>query len=128
MPRFVILEHDHPVLHWDLMLECGDVLKTWRLAAAPVPDLPTRAEATSDHRLIYLDYEGPVSRGRGQVSRWDAGVYEEAIPGQLTGDVSIKFRLEGTRLHGQARLDPLGVNEWTLIFESFHRFTTPTLK
>ena len=23
MPRFVILEHDHPEVHWDLMLEAG---------------------------------------------------------------------------------------------------------
>ena len=27
MPRYVILEHDHPVLHWDLMLEAGGVLQ-----------------------------------------------------------------------------------------------------
>src|SRR5205807_395991 len=37
MPRFVILEHDHPELHWDLMLEAGPVLRTWRLAAPPQP-------------------------------------------------------------------------------------------
>ena len=35
MPRFVILEHDHPQLHWDFMLEVGEVLWTWRLATAP---------------------------------------------------------------------------------------------
>ena len=35
MPRFVILEHDHPVVHWDLMLEAGEALRTWRLAAPP---------------------------------------------------------------------------------------------
>ena len=35
MPRFVILEHDHPRLHWDLMLQTGDALRTWRLASPP---------------------------------------------------------------------------------------------
>ena len=33
--RFAILEHDYPVLHWDFMLEAGDVLRTWRLPAVP---------------------------------------------------------------------------------------------
>src|SRR5437879_2020084 len=33
MRRFVILEHDHPQLHWDLMLEAGPALRTWRLSA-----------------------------------------------------------------------------------------------
>ena len=36
MPRFVILEHDHPHLHWDLMLEADGSLHAWRLACVPV--------------------------------------------------------------------------------------------
>ena len=64
MPRFVILEHDHPVLHWDLMLEAGDVLQTWRLANPPTPGCAIDATALPDHRLTYLDYEGPVSGNR----------------------------------------------------------------
>ena len=39
MPRFVILEHDHPSLHWDFILEVGEVLWTWRLSA-PRPFCP----------------------------------------------------------------------------------------
>ena len=27
MPRYVVLEHDFPTLHWDLMLEFGSVLQ-----------------------------------------------------------------------------------------------------
>ena len=75
MPRFVILEHDHPRLHWDLMLEAGDVLRTWRLAEIPRPGVTIRAESLGDHRKLYLDYEGPVVGNRGQVKRWDAGTY-----------------------------------------------------
>src|SRR5262249_60769057 len=37
MPRYVVLEHDHPGLHWDFMLEAGAVLRTWRLSAPPQP-------------------------------------------------------------------------------------------
>src|SRR5207302_8586838 len=76
MPRFVVLEHDHPFLHWDLMLEAGDVLRTWRLHAQPEPGRVVRAESLGDHRKAYLDYEGPVSRNRGTVKRWDAGTFD----------------------------------------------------
>src|SRR5580765_3650553 len=35
MPRYVILAHDHPFPHWDLMLERDASLRTWRLATLP---------------------------------------------------------------------------------------------
>lgn len=57
------------------MLEWGDVLRTWSLERPP--DLPGEIVATGlpDHRKQFLDYEGPVSAGRGVVSRWDFGTY-----------------------------------------------------
>jgi hypothetical protein len=76
MPQFVVLTHDHPFLHWDLMLQQGDVLRTWRLKEPPDAEIPIIAEELPDHRLAYLDYEGPVSGDRGTVTRWDAGTYE----------------------------------------------------
>ncbi len=75
MPRFVILEHDHPQRHWDLMLETGSVLRTWRLLSPPGPT-EGQAEPTFDHRLLYLTYEGPVSGNRGTVKRWDGGDFD----------------------------------------------------
>jgi len=74
--RFVILTHDHPVLHWDLMLDFGEALRTWRLLAEPEVGADIPAEALPDHRRAYLDYEGPVSGGRGTVTRWEAGEFE----------------------------------------------------
>ena len=100
MPRFVILEHDYPSLHWDLMLEAGSVLRTWRLAMPPSVGASVPAEASGDHRLLYLDYQGPVSGGRGSVSRWDAGTYE----GLSESEGEIEFRLEGRRIGGKCRL------------------------
>ncbi len=64
MPRFVILEHDHPFVHWDFLLEDGDHLRSWRLKEQPAPGRTVEAEAMVDHRLRYLDYEGPVGGGR----------------------------------------------------------------
>ena len=73
--RFVILTHDHPFFHWDLLLEAGAVAWTWRLLDEPGPDREIRAERIGDHRLLYLDFEGPVSGDRGRVARWDVGTY-----------------------------------------------------
>jgi hypothetical protein len=100
MPRFVILEHDHPSLHWDLLLEAGAVLRAWRLAAPPAAGDAVGAEASFDHRLLYLDYEGPVSGSRGRVVRWDGGTFgweEDAAD-------RVRVRLTGGRLRGVLKL------------------------
>jgi DNA polymerase Ligase (LigD) len=73
MPRFAILEHDWPHPHRDLLLERDGVLKAWRLPADGSPDTPSEAVELPDHRLHYLDYEGPVSGDRGSVRRFDGG-------------------------------------------------------
>jgi hypothetical protein len=109
MPRFVILEHDHPALHWDLMLETGAMLRTWRLAAPPqTPGAPIAATALPDHRLAYLDYEGPVSGNRGTVQRWDAGSYDE----EAASPAMIALRLSGVRVRGAARLVHVAEGRW----------------
>lgn len=108
MPRYVILEHDHPHLHWDLMLETGNVLRTWRLEKPPQPDEPIEARALGDHRLAYLEYEGPLTNNRGTVKRWDVGVYEsEAQSGKV-----VKVRLSGLRLNGNLEMEQRGTDQW----------------
>ena len=77
MPRrFVILEHDHPFLHWDLLLEEEYSARTWRLLRKPCLGEPIAAEPLPNHRLMYLDYEGVVSGDRGTVKRFLAGTYQ----------------------------------------------------
>jgi hypothetical protein len=76
MPRFVVLRHESPHgVHFDFMLEAGDVLKTWALPQPPQPGVEMECMALADHRLAYLDYEGPLSGDRGTVTRWDYGEY-----------------------------------------------------
>jgi hypothetical protein len=108
MPRFVVLTHDHPFLHWDLMLEEGDVLRTWRLKKQPDEQGPIRAEALGNHRLAYLDYEGPISGGRGTVERWDAGTYKTL---ESTGN-RLVVRFAGKKLVGVAPFRRLA-HVWT---------------
>jgi hypothetical protein len=112
MPRFVILTHDHPSPHWDLLLDAGAVLRAWRLAAPPADGAAVAAEASSDHRPMYLDYEGPVSGGRGGVSRWDGGTFAWEV-----GTVDrVRVRLAGGRLHGVLRLSRGQDGAWTCEF------------
>jgi hypothetical protein len=111
MQRFVVLAHDWPVPHWDLLLEAGPVLKAWRLLGEPGPGRTVPAEPNFDHRLFYLDYEGPLTGDRGAVTRWDAGSYE----GQLE-DEGWKVRLTGNRLNGRATLARAG-DGWVFFVE-----------
>ncbi len=113
MLRFVILEHDSPYLHWDLMLEVGEILKTWRLQKEPEPGKVIPSEASFDHRKKYLDYEGPVSGNRGHVTRWDAGTYVGEWCDPKPGD-EIAIQMEGNRLRGTAILKWVEESQWTL--------------
>ena len=110
MPRFVLLEHDHPTLHWDLMLEVGEVLWTWRLDADPCLGTPCRAIRLADHRRSYLEYEGPISGNRGMVKRVAGGEYAwiEETMGRLV------ISLDGQHLRGRISLERGQGEEWNL--------------
>jgi hypothetical protein len=112
MPRFVVLEHDHPFLHWDFMLESGGVLRTWRLASAPVLGAVISATPLGDHRSAYLDYEGPLSGNRGSVQRWDHGDYDL----HLDSDGVIVVNLRGGRIQGTATLASSAGDQWSWTF------------
>lgn len=106
MPRFVILQHDHPETHWDLMLEAGPVLRTWQLGAPLAPGCTVPAQSSFDHRLLYLDYEGPISGNRGSVVQWDRGEFDWLK--QEENEVSVL--LHGMRLQGVLLVRPAGGN------------------
>ncbi|HWB09213.1 MAG TPA: DNA polymerase ligase N-terminal domain-containing protein [Pirellulales bacterium] len=127
MPRFVVLRHDVPggaemltggrALHWDIMLETGTVLRTWALAEPPQPaGMSCFAERLADHRLLYLDYEGEVSGGRGTVSRLDAGDYT-AIGND---ESAVVVKVNGSLLKGTATLSRCapGDQRWRFAFVS----------
>ncbi len=101
MSRFVVLQHQSPRgVHWDFMLQRGGALATWALGQEPVPHTAISAESLADHRLVYLDYEGPISGGRGTVARWDWGTYDS-----LRWDAEeVVVRLAGVRLCGEVRV------------------------
>ncbi len=114
VPRFVILEHTgsaeyKPGVHWDLMLETGNGLRTWELEAPLSEGGTVRATELGVHRLDYLDYEGPVSGNRGSVRRWDSGTYEVLC--ETTAELELAIR--GQRIKGRIFLQQDLSNEPT---------------
>jgi hypothetical protein len=113
MPRFAILEHDHPTLHWDLMLESEGKLRTWRLQTPLDKSGVIDAHELGDHRIAYLDYEGPVSGGRGNVLRWDAGIYTV----NLWHAGEVRAILAGAKVRGVLCLRKVG-SCWTCGYQA----------
>jgi hypothetical protein len=99
MPRFTISHHtgSKDGDHYDLMLEFGDGLRTWRLVNTAFQAFQV-ARQIKDHRKSYLDFEGEISGERGRVKIWDTGSYsidewkDDRIQVALVGR-SLKTRL-----------------------------------
>ena len=94
------------------MLEKEAALRTWRLLKAPGGPGVMTAEPLAEHRLAYLDYEGPVSGNRGTVQAFDRGEYSLV---DETAD-SLVVRLRGAKLCGQAKIGRFSDAE-TMTFE-----------
>ncbi len=97
--RFVVQEHTTTEgVHWDLMLEQGEVLWTFRLPESPANalDHPLAATRIFDHALRFLTYEGPVQKGTGQVRIVERGTYRLSDE----KDDRIAVDLQGTALRG----------------------------
>jgi hypothetical protein len=91
------------------MLEDGGSLLTWSLAELPTPGGPAvAATRLANHRLAYLDYEGPVSGERGEVKRFDAGDFSwvERKNGALVVEMVSEM------LRGQILLDEFADRTW----------------
>ncbi|MFN9876929.1 MAG: hypothetical protein ACK557_00505 [Planctomycetota bacterium] len=77
--RFAVLHHRLPPAaersdHFDLLLEWRGALLTWELPIRPLLiDQTTAARRLPDHRLVYLDYSGPLTENRGHVQLVDTG-------------------------------------------------------
>ena len=116
MLRFAILIHDHPSIHWDFLLEHGDHCRSWRMPTDPtsIKTCEITAEGLPDHRTLYLDYEGPVSGGRGSVIRHDSGTFEWRINQPDLCEVE----LAGTKWRGVIRLERIKDQKWKAACEA----------
>jgi hypothetical protein len=96
--RYVVLRHEGITQpHFDLLFEVspGSPLASWRSEAWPLENGSTIVDQ-DDHRPAYLDYEGPVSGGRGEVQRVSAGLHRVHLD---TPEAMIVVLEDGTMLH-----------------------------
>ena len=102
------------------MLEHQGSLLTWALSDAPTPSENITAERLPDHRLVYLDYEGPVAGDRGEVVRWTGGTFDWDIQGDSalrSGPTDretlrrIQVKVESARMNGRVTL-AIGLDEY----------------
>jgi hypothetical protein len=113
--RFVVLEHaDQEGSHFDLMIDAGELLATWRCPQPPetARESDLACLRLKDHRRLYLDYEGPLSGGRGSVRRYDQG----ACTVHERGPRRWELTFGGQRLAGRFALEPLSASgdDWCL--------------
>ncbi len=109
--KFVIQKHTRgKKVHWDFMLEFGDVLQTYRLEKAPEEILrqPVNTVRIFDHPLKFLTYQGPVNKGPGSVQLTEAGTYQ--IIHQEHNQ--IKLNLSGQILRGNFTLTHIKDDNW----------------
>ena len=125
--RFAVLKHVRETdIHWDLLLQLPDrpLLATWQIRLDPVrwehENGPIPALELPDHRLVYLDFQGDISGGRGHVSHIDGGKIEIA-----RGEKNIiTCFLRGQLLHGSTSLKRMMVEgetssrQWELTFNA----------
>ena len=110
--RFVVQEHTTPDgVHWDLMLEKGGILTTFRLEQPPETASTGTVQATRtfDHPLRFLTYEGPVQKGTGRVRIVEHGTCDLSEEAN-----ALVLELRGEVLRGSFTLTPVERTSWQL--------------
>jgi hypothetical protein len=108
-----MLKHTVPGdIHWDFMLESGDLLSTWRVSIPPDKLSCTCADAEKifDHPKKFLTYQGPVNNGKGSVIIEDSGTY--SIIRESEGNLQIQINAK--ILCGTFNLTKKSENTWKL--------------
>jgi bifunctional non-homologous end joining protein LigD len=114
--QFVIQKHAARRLHYDFRLELDGVMKSWAVPKGPSLDPKEKRLAVhvEDHPLEYNSFEGVIPQGEyggGTVLLWDRGTWKPADgddPAEAYAKGSLKFELDGEKLHGRWALVRMG--------------------
>jgi len=112
--RFMIQKHAARRLHYDFRLELDGVLKSWAVPKGPSLDPAEKRLAVhvEDHPVEYGDFEGVIPQGQyggGRVLLWERGEWvPEGDPDEGYRKGRLRFRLEGSKLHGTWSLVRMG--------------------
>ncbi len=102
-------------MHYDFRLELNGVLLSWAVPKGPSLDPAEKrlAVLTEDHPIEYGGFEGVIPKGQyggGTVLLWDRGTWTPEVPDpeEAYRKGSLKFRLNGEKLHGRWALVRMG--------------------
>lgn len=123
---FVIHEHHASILHFDLRLEIGGVLKSWSVPKGPTldPAIKRLAVEVEDHPLAYASFNGTIAEGQYGAGRsliWDEGrlAVNEPDPLAALEEGRLSFTLAGKKLRGDFALVRMrrgkGKPQWLLM-------------
>lgn len=100
--RYIIHHHITGEPHYDLMIETGDSLATWRIPERDWPRFLSGERITihriENHRRDYLEYRGQVSDDRGTVIPVDRGTYGGVLHTDTGSVLTISGELTGGTL------------------------------
>ncbi len=102
----MLLHREREGSHFDLMIENGPTLATWKMDTPPedaqAEGIPCARIA--EHRRRYLEYEGPISGDRGLVARHDVSTCRAL----QRSDATWRLAFNGSRLGGIFLLERAG--------------------
>jgi hypothetical protein len=116
--KYVVQHHITVNPHFDLMIDNGESLDTWQVHEGDMDRLISgktiTAESIEPHRRDYLEYEGPVSQGRGRVEIYDTGEYSDIIREKT----HLSLLLKGERLRGKMEIRETAGKSWEIFLET----------
>ncbi len=121
----VVLRHTYPGsaepphLDWLLArsLSANEGLISFRVLQRPdevPPESPIAAIRMSDHRAMYLEYEGPISGNRGQVTRAASGLVQWRCLGENSMNCNVTWEGGMIGAYAMERIGPLDSSQYRI--------------
>ena len=96
--------------HYDFLIKKNDILQCWQFSSIANIEIGELifCKKIFDHRLKYLNYQGPISNNRGKVQIIQNGFLEIIIQ----EDNLVRFRIDSELLNGNFEIRKIQSEAW----------------